>query len=501
MAEDDELIIHASDASCSDGNWYWDSATSTIYYKPTTGIITDHTVELVTTYTAMRLFGNSYIHIDELTFRLLQNGIYGKAIAPNAIHHFNISNSEFHKTASGVFFLSDADLEHSDSVIRDNLFTNNRESIGVYAFANGVGTNRNILITRNTILNGGVAASPQIWSDFTTGDAEGIGLQNMSDSVISHNRLIDGFGIGAGIGMWVNAGSTGKNNQYIYNYIENVFGAAFVPSGAKNSGGHTVAYNIVINAGLNPNLPYGPGWGAIRMNATQNPPTKVHNNLLIGNDINILFNGSPDNYHIFNNISYQPSGYHAFLNGRMKNNLMGNNLYFPDSSKSFSHSGYGPMNFQDWTSLTFQDSPNSIVADPNFINPEPPVDYHLRANSPAINPNIDVREKLDLGSSYLDYDDQILLWNPDIGPYEYQLTDTDTDGVLDTTEICYDGDCSNYDPYHSTTNPSGGDLNANAIDTDGDGTNDGDEIAAGTDPLNSASGAAASAVSAPATEF
>ena len=103
MSEDDELILNATDASCTDGNWHFDNTTSTIYYKPTTGILTDHTVELVTTYTAMRLVGKSYLNFKNLTFTFVERGIYGNASAPNAIGHINISDSEFLKWVLDIF--------------------------------------------------------------------------------------------------------------------------------------------------------------------------------------------------------------------------------------------------------------------------------------------------------------------------------------------------------------------------------------------------------------
>ena len=75
--------------------------------------------------------------------------------------------------------------------------------------------------------------------------------------------------------------------------------------------------------------------------------------------------------------------------------------------------------------------------------------------------------------------------------------DADGDGLVDSAEVCYDGDCSGYDPYHPVNNPSGSDLDANTSDTDGDGSNDSAEIAQGTDPLNAQSTPASSAVAAP----
>ena len=57
--------------------------------------------------------------------------------------------------------------------------------------------------------------------------------------------------------------------------------------------------------------------------------------------------------------------------------------------------------------------------------------------------------------------------------------DGDADGYTDWQEVCYDGDCTTYEPY-----PNGGDLNAANADTDNDALLDAAEDGAGTDPLH-----------------
>lgn len=57
--------------------------------------------------------------------------------------------------------------------------------------------------------------------------------------------------------------------------------------------------------------------------------------------------------------------------------------------------------------------------------------------------------------------------------------DRDADGASDYAEVLYNG-LTDYDPYHSTANPSGTDLDVADADSDGDGMMDGAEIAAGT---------------------
>jgi M6 family metalloprotease-like protein len=59
------------------------------------------------------------------------------------------------------------------------------------------------------------------------------------------------------------------------------------------------------------------------------------------------------------------------------------------------------------------------------------------------------------------------------------LEDTDGDTLSDYREVCYDGDCSAYDPA-----PGGGDLDAVSSDTDSDGLDDAWELGNGTDPID-----------------
>ena len=95
--------------------------------------------------------------------------------------------------------------------------------------------------------------------------------------------------------------------------------------------------------------------------------------------------------------------------------------------------------------------------------------------------------ELDFGLNPLDNSDSGLDGDGDtlINVIEFQygtnpiLADTDDEGLTDLQEVCYDTNCSSYDPY-----PDGGDLNASLADTDGDMLSDWDEINVyGTDPL------------------
>lgn len=69
----------------------------------------------------------------------------------------------------------------------------------------------------------------------------------------------------------------------------------------------------------------------------------------------------------------------------------------------------------------------------------------------------------------VDKDGLTNLFEQSIGT-NHALKDTDGDGLTDYFEVCYDGDCTQYNPY-----PSGKDANPLAIDTDGDSFSDTDE--------------------------
>ena len=96
-----------------------------------------------------------------------------------------------------------------------------------------------------------------------------------------------------------------------------------------------------------------------------------------------------------------------------------------------------------------------------------------------------------------DYEGLSIVGLPDIGPYEFGHGDADSDGISDYDEVCYDGNCQSYNPYHPSTNSTGTDLDMNNADTDGDGDSDSAEIAANSDPLNALSTRPALPVAAP----
>lgn len=410
IAEDNNLIPHATDPNCSDGKWHLDTGTKTLCYRPSMGLASEHQVDLILGYTAVDIIGKSYIEISHLATTLVEKGIYLKGSVNEPVTNVAIRNCELTKGGYGISSVALNGNEHTNLILENNSFSNMRLSIGLYAESNGPEAHRYCKVVGNIIDKAGVTVGTEIWHDFSSGDWEAIGMQNLNDSDISHNAVLDGPGVGSGIGVWVNPAAVSRNNTFTYNYLNNVYGACLNPHGqGTGNGGSTVAYNIIKNCGWGV-VPYANGFGGLRLSTTPNPPTKIYNNLLIGNDINIYMFAATSNFDLKNNISYNPVGYHVRRDQGIAANILDHNLYYPNGPAKFSLSGVN-HDFYSWSQATSQDS-NSLIDDPLFQNAGSG-DYHLTDISPAINNGV-------TNGFAEDYDGNPIIGLPDMGVYEYQ---------------------------------------------------------------------------------
>lgn len=128
----------------------------------------------------------------------------------------------------------------------------------------------------------------------------------------------------------------------------------------------------------------------------------------------------------------------------------------------------------------FAGTNGNLSGSPLFIDPASG-DYHLQPASIAIDSG-------DPTDSYINEPEN----NGDrinMGAYGNTVeaaigVDTDGDELTDQNEVCYDGDCANYDPYDPIINPGGGDTNIALADTDNDGWSDKIEISYGSSPID-----------------
>ncbi len=406
--EDDNLIPHATSAALTDGNWYWDDLAKTLYYKPTSGTLQDHRVYRCNQW-VLDISNQSYINISDLRITLCSNGIWGRTTTA-AMTNISITNCEFSKSAYGVSFNAINGYDNSDITISDNTFRNHKVSIS-FSANNGAGRHNNCTIANNTLTDSGFTVGDERWDEFAGPDYDGIGTQNLNDSVISGNTLINGCPTG-GFLVWVQADSQAKGNTITYNYLKNLIGPGITyGSSFSTTGGTTIAYNIVIGCGQ-AEYTYGNGIGGLRLNKDQSPITTVYNNLLIGNDINIYLFGGTDFYTLKNNISYNPVKHHVRRDGLIGSNVLDYNCYYPDSATALNLNGVNHT-LATWKTATSQDA-NSFADDPLFVSAAVG-DYHLQAGSPCIDAGTDVGLTRDHAGSAVPAGTA-----PDVGAYEKQ---------------------------------------------------------------------------------
>ena len=403
IAEDGEPLKKASDATCADGNWYWNDVNNILYYKPTSGDPSNHVVERISDARCINADNRQHIVCENLHLNLCYAGVSGSAFAQSIID-IVVSNCEISKCRMGILFFARNGHDNSNIILSNNVLTNNGESIYFSSLGALGGTEKNIghIIENNVIQDTGYATSSLFWNDIIDGDVEAMGFQNLNNSEVIGNQIIGGAPNG-GIVVWTNPSSTSDSNSFLRNYIKDVLGAGLIlGSYATNN---TIAYNIIVNCGLGGPHPRG----GIRLGICSTTGNKVYNNTLIGNDWNIYVYPNGDYYSIKNNISFNPVYGHIAKEGEIANNIFDYNDYYPDTGNKFCLNGIR-YNFEGWKDTSFQDA-FSIVENPMFVDVVNN-NFHLQSNSLCINKGTDVGLTEDMEGNPVDY-------APDIGAYEY----------------------------------------------------------------------------------
>lgn len=445
--EDNVSYSIATSSSCTDGMWYVTWNSTYIYYKPTSGNPSNHSIsysKVIWTnciYTpSIDLSNKSYIIIDGFDFIAGGIGVCmwnNDTSTPTGI---TIRNCDFEMFLRAIFLLQGSN-NISDVTINNNYFYRCCNSICGYTTDQTSGNEGyegssdgycdNWKIYGNEMNDGGVTDdSGTSWS---TGDREAIGFQNIINSEIYDNYIHNGCQ--TPLIFWDRVGCNSRNNKIYKNNFSNTSehgtmqGVSFQGQrGFICHEGNNFYCNLLYNCGTVAAIDIVEGTyssGTINLNS-------IYNNLIIGNSrpIRILNYFSEDVYFsIKNNIIYGDSYTNTIYIAGLPNYLEidYNNYYRTSGSHWFTYNGSG-TSYANW--LTYGFDENSILTDPVFVSGS---DYHLQSTSPAIRAGVNV----DLDT---DYDN--VSWNtfPSIGAYEYvnilyidpSGNDTTGDGSLST---------------------------------------------------------------------
>ena len=370
--EDDILMKRATTASCSDGSWYLDGGY--LYYKPSSGVPTDHTV--VRQQGGGCSISASYVTIDNLQFF---SQIYTSG---GSFYNVTIQNCLFDNSSGGIFITCTTGDGHNYT-IQNNIFRHSTNNIYLVSGDGATRLWRNTLIKNNTITNWNMTADPAYYGQafYTTGDRDGLSFQNLKDSIVEYNHIYNGKLDTGGICHWIKTGVAATGNIIRYNRIHDIYSAGIINDGGSDNTANCKIYgNIIYNYAVDNST----DCGGIRLNRAQTStePSEVYNNTIYNGDIGIYLNSLPNNYIIKNNIVHTVRNYFVSSNTLINQNILDFNCYYPGATGSKFRLAGTDYTFSGWKTATGQDG-GSITAEPVFVNPLNG-DFRLQSGSPAI---------------------------------------------------------------------------------------------------------------------
>jgi hypothetical protein len=422
LFEDTIPLQMATSSACTDGNWYWSS--NTIYYKPTTGIPSNHTVGTVLSAFSYSAGNNgidtsnqSYITVNGLEF--LNAFIGSTKFDTGSSNNIIIENSSFVNCYNGVYWIFTT--SQSNSAVINNYF----ENCAVAATVNPAGgTTAQVTswtVTGNTIVNAGTTNGTTTWTTAmnVSVDQEGIGVQNCVNCTISRNVITGGNNIG--IYLYGNPSSICSGTVISQNEVANNQSNAVVIGGSSTAGynNNTVAYNLFINNGASS------GSGRYTLAVSQGSSTTqqnyVYNNTFYGGvgAIDIYTQNTPNYVTIKNNIIDNPSLLNICSNYFDSTLIIDYNMYSVISlpGPAFT-SGVTSETWAQWQGLGY-DIHGQAPVNPLFTNNSGSYslasDFELQPGSPAIDAGVDV-------GLTSDYAGNPVHNPPSIGAMEYDST-------------------------------------------------------------------------------
>jgi len=426
--EDTVQLQKATTTACVDGNWILNGGT--LYYKPTSGVATDHTVVYNDPDYGSGFYvsGKSYITINGLTFRNNWYGVYVNGTS-NSITY---TNNSFVSCLQGIVHWTTANT--SGHLVNLNYFY--RCSLGAsFLVTSGVPTYTNITVSNNNFIDIGTVDGTVTWSTITNAekDLESVSGQNLKDSTVTSNTMTGGNN--TPVYFYSINGVVLSNNTISRNYVNT---SAHTYSGIRlagdATGGHigTIIRNNIINNGGTFSI-------ALKQSSNSNAQNFIYNNTIYGGNTGIKIQSvteAPNYWTVKNNIIYGNSGSNAYIDPAYEATIIFDyNLYGSVTGDIFAtFSGV-----ESWTAWKAHglDS-HSISGNPLLTS-----DYRLSAGSPAIDagaPVFTAAQWLANGDAAGNH--YVFGAGPDIGAYEKKKFIFDEDDMLpkkckSTNSACY----------------------------------------------------------------
>lgn len=426
------LIPMASSSLCTDGNWWCDG--TMLYYKPTSGTISNHTVTVANTDShyyspGIDLSDCSYIVVDGLQFNSIGIGVRTFDTSAGTVG-LTIKNSVFNYCERAIFMMPD-NGNNTNTTVTNCTFYRNQCAISMYTTsALGTrpeqtwGTNTGCNISGNEMSQNGTIDGTKLWAYGT--DFESIGLQNFMNGTICNNYIHDGYQIGIIIYNLDTRAS--DNNKITLNRIFNNQKGGLVlmgdnaDQGASNNysfNNNFISNNVFVNSAASGISPSAISFWQGKNTSKEN---YFVNNTLVGNLGYILFPTSREPYFtIENNIIYNPGKYlfvASYWVTKPASLVMDYNQYYQTTGSYvfIMTNGYASsyMNSQKL-------EVHSKFINPMFVNASAN-NYQLKNTSPAIDAGINVG---------LPFSGKA----PDLGAYEYSAKPANPPKISGTPKV------------------------------------------------------------------
>jgi hypothetical protein len=418
--EDTIPLTKATSSACSDGNWYW--ASRIIYYKPTSGVPSDHVVGLISggevPCSCIDISNKSNITVDGLLFIDSIHGICSvdtSAASSNVI----IQNCDFIYSGSAIYFQPGSHGACDAIQVKNNYFYRCQNAVRTYMTNGGKSEkSTNWVISDNEMSETGTIDGIHSWPTTVFNDIEPLGLQNFQDGTITGNYIHDGYSFGLILYGFV--GGVCSGNTITRNRFYSIgAGEAFrtTGDGAYAIDNNTFAYNIVWECGKTYSddrcYPI-----RVENGSAASATNLIANNVVYGGYRSVRLGGCPNgsvSYYTFKNNIFAgmtDATFYFYMWTTPSNIVIDYNCYDTDG-KFYYGSDYRTLAY---LAATTTYGHHDIVGDPKFVSTVTP-ESGLLLNSPCRGKGVDVGLAKDFDGN------TVPSWpgkNPDIGAYEFQ---------------------------------------------------------------------------------